>query len=122
MELPENLHAQLRCATPDDLSGLILEIRVTTGTKNPYYILFPKTDADGRAALSRSEFLGQFHDHWESGLMDYQGDVADASSTVEVALFDAERYRANEDVVRLWPLLKHERTKWASRREAFLCL
>ncbi|HEX7190120.1 MAG TPA: hypothetical protein VF381_00985 [Thermoanaerobaculia bacterium] len=102
-----------------DLSGLIVELTVTTGRKNPYHIDFPKTDASGLAILTRADFIGQFTDHWESGLMDHSGTPESADSTVRVALYDPSWSLANRDAALAWPLLTHERTKWSSRDEQY---
>ena len=76
-----------------DVSGIIFELRVVSGTKNPYYVIFPKTDARGIARLSSEQFRGQFEDHWENGLMDYNGTVATAIPTVTVQLLEKSRTR-----------------------------
>jgi hypothetical protein len=119
MRVPELLRVQLRADPEADLSGLIVELRVTTGFKNPYYILFPKTTAEGEAELSRADFVGQFKDHWESGLMDYQGGPDDALSMVRVSLFDPGPSLADPRSALAWPLFKHEATKWRSREEEY---
>jgi hypothetical protein len=110
---------QLRVSSPEggDLSGLIFQMRVTSGTKNPYYIYFPKTAADGSAQITAEDFRGQFTDHYEMGLMDYNGSVETAVDTVGIELFDAQRMAAQQETLSHWPLLKHERKVWRSRRE-----
>jgi len=119
MKVPDVVRVQVRSAEPTDLSGLIVHMKVRAGRKNPYFILFPKTDASGRATMTRTDFIGQFTDHWESGLMDYDGRIEDASSTVEVSLFDATWSRENRHLAMAWPLLTHESSRWTSREQEY---
>jgi len=110
---------QLMCDSVSDLSGIIVELTVTTGLKNPYHIYFPKTDSRGIATLTSDDFVGQFTDHWEAGLMDHSGTIDTAESTVRVGLYDPSWSVDNRDAALAWPLLKHERTKWSSRDEEY---
>src|SRR5690348_3597606 len=112
MKVPDTIQVQVRSPVDSDLSGLIVQMKVRAGRKNPYFILFPKTDVSGRATLDRAGFLGQFTDHWEAGLMDYDGGVEDASTTVEASLFDPTWLRENRGIAMAWPLLTHESTHW----------
>jgi hypothetical protein len=98
---------------------VIVQIKVRSGTKNPYFIYLPKTDRSGSATITRDDFVGQFEDHFESGLMDYNGTVEDANPMVEARLYDPTWALRNEHLAMAWPLLTHERTKWKSRREAY---
>jgi len=116
--------AEIKVVVDDGASGApvkdaIVELTVRAGRKNPCHICFPKTDGAGSARITRDDFIGRFEDHWEAGLMDYDGSVVSASPVVLVTLFDDVRMRADERLVLAWPLLKHEAKKWKSRREAF---
>ena len=51
--------------------------------------------------------------------MDYDGTIADAAPRVIVTLFDSGPLLANKSLALKWPLLKHEGTKWQSRKDAF---
>jgi hypothetical protein len=119
MNIPEHITARVANSDETDLSGLIVELMVTTGRKNPYRIYFPKSDVSGLATLTRDDFIGQFTDHWEAGLMDHTGTPESADSTVRVALYDPSWSLENRDAALAWPLLKHERTKWSSREEQY---
>lgn len=120
MKVPKRVTVHVMSASDDsDLSNIIVELTVTTGRKNPYDIYFPKTDHSGVAALTRKDFIGQFTDHWESGLMDHSGTPETAESTVRVGLYDPSWSIANPDRALAWPLMKHQRTKWSSREEEY---
>lgn len=119
MKIPELITVHVESPGESDLSGIIVELMVTTGRKNPYRIYFPKTDGSGVATLTRDDFVGQFTDHWEAGLMDYSGNPESADSTVRVALYDPSWSLENRDAALAWPLLKHERTKCSSRDEQY---
>ena len=119
MKLPDKIHLQIECHKKTDLKGLIVQLKVRSGKKNPYYIFFPKTDEDGKSILSRDDFMGQFEDHFESGLMDYDGSVETARPDVEVSLFDPTWLLNNKHLAMAWPLLKNERPKWNSREEQY---
>lgn len=110
---------ELRVSSPEgcDLSGLIFRMRVTAGTKNPYHIYFPKTNADGTTQITAEDFRGQFSDHFEMGLMDFNGSVETAEGTVNIELFDAQRMSAQQESLAHWPLLKHEQKHWRTRGE-----
>ncbi len=117
MDLPDRITIQLQCDQSDALGDLIVKMTVYAGTKNLYHIYFPKTDPYGRAELTADEFRGQFADHWEQGLMDYNGTGESASQHVKLELFDPANMRANLESLSAWPLLKNEAKRWASRRE-----
>lgn len=119
MNVPKRITVQLTSDEEADLSGMIVKMVVTTGQKNPYLILFPKTDRAGTATLTRIDFIGQFKDHWESALMDHAGTPASADSRVRVSLYDPSWSIANRQLALTWPLLKHQRTKWSSREEEY---
>ena len=110
---------RVECDNETDLSGFIVELTVTAGRKNPYRIYFPKTDCSGVATLTRDDFVGQFKDHWEAGLMDHTGTPETADSLVRVGLYDPQWSISNPDAALAWPLLTHERTKWSSREEQY---
>jgi hypothetical protein len=117
MKLPNTLTVRAKGTPGMDVSGIIFELTVASGTKNPYHIIFPKTDARGVARLSSEQFRGQFEDHWENGLMDYNGTVDSAIPTIIVQLLEKSRIRHNLHILRALPLLKNERQWWSSREE-----
>jgi hypothetical protein len=117
MTFPPQVELRARCAEASDLSDLIFEMQITAGSKNPYRILFPKTIPDGRTVLSASDISGQFTDHWEMALMDYNGSLEDAVEVVTVRLFNPAPTREHYAELLAWPLFTHERTRWQSRRE-----
>jgi hypothetical protein len=119
MKLPEQVMVRVTCEGVSDLSSIIVELTVATGLKNPYRIYFPKTDSWGAATLTRDDFVGQFTDHWEAGLMDHSGTPETAEPTVRVGLYDPSWSLKNRDAALAWPLLKHERSKWSSRDEEY---
>jgi hypothetical protein len=119
MKVPEQIQIRIDCKSEPDLSGFIVELTVKAGRKNPYRIYFPLTDYRGVARLKRDDFLGQFTDHWEGGLMDHDGSLDTADPIVQVALYDPQWSIENGAAALAWPLLKHERTKWASREEEY---
>jgi hypothetical protein len=106
-------------ATGDPAADVILLMTIRSGTKNDYHITFPKSDSQGRARLSKADLVGQFEDHWETGLMDYNGSLDAASPVVLFELFDDERMEANREELLAWPLLRNEKKKWKSRNEVF---
>jgi hypothetical protein len=116
MTLPPIIKLTVDCPEGGDLSGLIFQMRVTSGTKNPFYIYFLKT-ADGTTQLTAEDFRGQFADHYEMGLMDYNGSVETAVDTVRISLFDPQSMLEQRATLSRWPLSKHERKNWQSRRE-----
>jgi hypothetical protein len=79
MNLPDVIELIVKADSPTDLSGLVFSLVVTSGRKNKYWICFPKTSKEGMAELSANDFRGQFEDHSESGLMDYDGTIESAS-------------------------------------------
>lgn len=117
MKLPPVLTLKVDCPQGGDLSGLIFEMRVTSGTKNLYHIYFPKTSADGMACLTAEDFRGQFNDHGDMFIMDYNGTVETAGDSVGIKLFDPQLLLKQRDNILRWPLSKHERTVWESRQE-----
>ncbi|HEV7767315.1 MAG TPA: hypothetical protein VGQ76_20100 [Thermoanaerobaculia bacterium] len=120
MRIPEQIRVRVECENEIDLSGLIVELTVTAGQKNPYRIYFPKTDWSGVATLTRDDFVGQFRDHWEAGLMDHDGTPETADCLVRVGLYNPQWSIENPDTALAWPLLTHEHTKWSSREEQYL--
>src|ERR1041385_24901 len=88
MTLPPDIELRARCAEASDLSDIIFEMQITAGSKNPYTILFPKTDVAGHTRLTAEEIKAQFTDHWEMALMDYNGSLEQAVEVVTVRLFD----------------------------------
>ena len=119
MNTPEKIVARLRSDSGVDPSGVVLQLTIRSGHRNPYEILLPKTDHSGVSELTSVELVGQFKDHWESGLMDHNGTVDSASPVVDVKLFDKRQFVASRKQLLAWPLLKHERSRWHSREDWF---
>jgi len=119
MEIPEKTNVRVVCEGEPDMSGVIVGLIVSTGRKSPYRIYFPKTDSSGVATLTRGDFIGQFTDHWEAGLMDHSGTPEEAQSVVQVELYDPSWSLENRGAAMALPLMKHQRTKWASRDEEY---
>ncbi len=117
MTVPPQIELRAGCAEASDLSDLVFEMQITAGSKNPYCILFPKTTRDGRSALSAEDIAGQFTDHWEMALMDYNGTLDDAVDVVTLRLFDPASVRERYTNLLAWPLFTHERTHWQSRQQ-----
>ena len=86
MDIPLRLELALASDEVMPPAGLIVGMRVSAGTKNPYHIFFPKTDDSGRTALDKSAVIGQFKDHWEEGLMDFNGTLESAPQTALLPL------------------------------------
>jgi hypothetical protein len=119
MKLPENIYLQITNKKGTKVKDIILQLKVRSGTKNPYYIFFPKTDENGESTLSQNNFIGQFEDHFETGLMDYNGSIQLANPEVEVSLFDPTWMKENKKLSLAWPLLKNEKPIWKSREEKY---
>jgi hypothetical protein len=119
MHVPDAITVHVISDEGADESGIIVQMTVTTGQKNPYYVYFPKTDNAGIATLTRDDFISQFMDHWESELMDHVGTPESADSRALVSLYDPSWSIANRESALAWPLLKHERSKWSSREEEY---
>lgn len=88
MKVPELVTVQLVAGDSLDLGNVIVSVTITTGRRNPRRVYFPKTDATGRAQLHREDLVGQFADATESDLMGSWGSLDDASSEVQVQLYD----------------------------------
>jgi len=99
------------------LAGLIFTMCVTAGSKNPYFIMFPKTSADGTTHITEQDFRGQFKDHGDTFIMDYNGSVETASDVVTFKLYDQRLMEKGREQIARWPLSKYERTVWKSRKE-----
>lgn len=119
MELPGTIHIQVADESGNGIEGIIIQLQVVAGTKNPYEILSSKTDMDGKTQITKDDFIGQFEDHWEMGLMDYNGDIETASNKVSVRLYNPEWARENKASCMAWPLLKNEIPRWNSREEQY---
>ena len=117
MTLPPQIELRARCAQADDLSDLIFRMQITAGYKNPYGIFFPKTDSVGHTRLTAEDIKGQFTDHWEEALTDYNGSIEDANELVTIRLWDPAQFREGYDELLAWPLFTYERTRWQSRRD-----
>lgn len=92
-------------------------MQVTAGTKNPFRIHFPKTLADGTTSMTAQDFRGQFNDHFDQGIMDYDGSIENANDIMRVNLFDLRPIMRLQKELSCWPLFTHERTVWKSRKE-----
>lgn len=119
MELPDKITFNVFDKSKQAIEGIIIEVKVYSGTKNPYIILSPKTDSSGKAEIEKTNFIGQYEDHWEMGLMDYNGTIQDAKTKVEVYLFNPDWPIKNKDACLAWPLLKNEKPLWDSREEKY---
>jgi hypothetical protein len=119
MKLPKKINVQLVSDSPINLDGLIVMLKVKSGTKNPYYIQFPKTNLQGVAQLTQEDFIGQFMDHFEEALMDYNGTIESAEPIVEISLFDPTWTMKNKKLALAYPLFKHEATKWKTRKAEY---
>jgi len=117
VQLPVSVELLIICDQSVGIENLIVGMEVTAGRKNPFRIYFPKSDSLGKARLTDADFRGQFTDHYESGLMDYDGSIESAHDRIRLHLFDPEMMRGSMDTVQAWPLLRHERAKWKSRQE-----
>jgi len=119
MNLPEIIELKIVSGDANDLSNLIVTMKIKSGRKNPYYIRFPKTDEGGSTSLVKNDLIGQFKDHWEEAVMDYDGTLETAKPVVEFSLFDSTWLEENKNAALSWPLLKHEKEKWQSRQELY---
>lgn len=119
MKLPHKIKVILESDKDADLRDIIVQLKVRAGNKNPYYIYFPKTNRSGASTLTQEDFIGQFKDHWEKGLMDYNGDINSANPNLEVSIFDPTWLLKNRKLALAWPLLKYEEIKWRTRKEQY---
>lgn len=122
MNLPDIIYAELscnNCNNSNNLMDIIIQIKIKAGNKNPYFIYFPKTDAFGKTFLKKEDLIGQFQDHWEMALMDYNGSLETASSKIEVNLFDPTWFIKNKKLAMAYPLLKNELNKWINREQQY---
>ena len=117
MEVAQRIELTLSTGEISGPSDLIIGMRISAGTKNPYRVYFPKTDEHGHTALERSAVVGQFNDHWEEGLMDFNGTLESASQVVTFFLFNVSKLQESLSIALAWPLLTHEKTVWSSRQE-----
>lgn len=108
---------QIKSDEKCDLKDLLVIMKITAGTKNPYYISFPKTDQNGRSVLTKGELIGQFNDHIAMALMDYNGTIENAENTVEINLINTSKLIKNKKELLSWPLLPHEKKIWKTRSE-----
>ena len=119
MNIPERVNVQVCLKSGEPVADLIVQMTVRAGDKNPYHIEFPKTDRSGTASLRREEFIGQFRDHWDAGLMDHNGTPESAHPEVEVCLYDPTPLILDPQLSHAWPLLTYERTRWSSRLQRY---
>lgn len=117
MELPSIVDIFVTDHVGIPVPNLIMGMRISVGNKNPYRIYFPKTNFAGHSSLSADDIAGQFKDHWEEGLMDYNGTLENADQSVDLFLPDVRLIRSGQRAFLVWPLLTHEKTAWASRQE-----
>lgn len=114
MKTPFTVSVQLTSSPGVVLGDLIVRMSVRAGRKNPYSILFPKSDADGLAVLDDLEVAGQIADHNEYALMDYDGSMASADPVVGVELFDPTWLQQHKEVAIAAPLRPNEAKHWRS--------
>jgi len=119
MKLPKQISIIVKNNLQQGIENIIVCLKVKSGRKNPYYIYFPKTNKKGTAILTEEDFIGQFKDHWEMGLMDYNGDIASANPNVELSLFDLTWLIENKQLALAWSLFKHGKIKWKTREEQY---
>jgi len=112
MQVPDNITVRIISDEIEDLSGLIVEITIFTGKRNPRRLHFPKTEHDGCTTMTRGDLVGQFEDETQFDLMGSWGNLEDALPVVEISLHDTSNAVAAGKC--LWPLGKHEKTKWSS--------
>ena len=115
MQLPSLLSLTVHDCRGRPVAGLIIAMRITTGQRNPYSILFPKTDETGATKLTAEEVQGRFEDCISEDLMGHFGTLSDASQTVVLSLLEINQLRENLSVLRNWPLMPYEATNWLSR-------
>lgn len=119
MNVPERIQVQLICDGHLELDKIILQVEVISGTKNHYHIHFPKTDKSGTTTLTKKDFIGQFEEHFENGLMDFNGSIETANSIVEISLFDPSYIINNKREYLAWDLFENEKLSWNSREEKY---
>ncbi len=119
MNVPELITLQLVDPTSNNLGGIIVGLTVSTGQRNPRRVYFPKTGSNGSSVLHRDDFLGQFSDSTDADIMGSWGGIEDASSMVQVALYDPAPARESLAAALAWPLLPHEQEKWGSREAEY---
>ena len=119
MIIPDLIEINIQCKHYSELQDIIIQMVIFSGTKNHYTICFPKTDSFGNSKLYKSDIIGQFEDHYESGIMDYNGTIESASSVVAISLFDDTFFKNNKPLVLAWPLLHNEKRTWQSRKDYY---
>lgn len=119
MRVPKRISVGVTSIDAVDLGSLIVQITIDPGHRNPYRILLPKTDSAGKSEINRDEFIGQFDDHLEIGLMDHAGPLHRLRPTVDMSLFDDSWWRENKGLALEWPLLTHESRIWSSRQQHY---
>ena len=115
MKMPMQLSLAVHDRSGRPAAGLLISMRITTGQRNAYSILFPKTDETGATKLTAEQIRGQFEDCTSEDLMGHFGQLSDASQLVVLSLFDVKVLRENLSAAREWPLMPYEATKWVSR-------
>lgn len=63
MTLPEEIKIKIIDDSGKTVKGLIVELRISSGSKNDYSILSDKTRDDGQSIITKENFIGQFKDH-----------------------------------------------------------
>lgn len=117
MKLPHCIIVRVLDTNSAPVADIIVQLTVWAGRKNPFRIVLPKTGSTGMTEISNSDFVGQFQDHFEQGLMDYDGSIDSANPNVILQLFNPSGLLTHKETILLWPLLPYERTKWTSRAE-----
>jgi hypothetical protein len=115
LRLPPVIELRVDCPQGRDLSELIFRMRVTAGTKNPYYIHFPKTSVDGTTRITAEDFRGQFRDYDET--MECHASLELARDVVGIELFDPQPMMERREMLLSYPQGEHERTVWRSRED-----
>lgn len=119
-EFPEKVIIQLVDSQGASLKmpGICVAMKLKSGSKNPYIIMFPFTDDNGVTTMLRSEVSEQIASTNNYFPMDYKGSIDKCEPIVEFSLFDNRQYRSALDKIRKSPLSKYEQKRWKSRQEA----
>jgi hypothetical protein len=122
MKLPSQIDIQLVCDNENKLDGLIVQMTVRAGTKNPFLIYFSKTNKEGQTSITAIDFKDQVDFQITMGIMDYNGSIETASQVVNIDLGLPYRKELLEDKrflesIRKGYLQGYERLKWSSSAE-----
>ena len=122
MKLPSQIDIQVVCDDEENLDGLIVQMTVYAGTKNPFLIYFPKTNKEGQTSITAVDFKDQVDFQITIGIMDYNGSIETASQVVSIDLGLPYRKELLEDKrflesIRKSSLQGYEKLKWLSSDE-----